>query len=211
MNTAAAESVGFAITAPELWFELDLHPVTRAENIRRLVYERVREQPELRDQRAAIVRLLEDFAQRATASGAVYSSAFVQPSTDGPITGSLTISIVDGPADVGGAEPDPVRALLERLTPRPRGADGVTWLDVAVVDLADYGPVARTSGVEDLQLPDGSPVRVVTMQTFVPLPAVGPGRRVALVSASSPVLWLAEELLDLFDAVTSTFRLVRSA
>jgi hypothetical protein len=55
-------------------------------------------------------------------------------------------------------------------------------------------------------MPEGSGwIRTVLMQTFIPVP--GPHRKqVALVTASSPILPLATELLDLFDAVTSTFR-----
>jgi hypothetical protein len=57
--------------------------------------------------------------------------------------------------------------------------------------------------VEDLALPDGSGhIRSVVMQTFVPVPD---DRRVMIVSCSSPVVLLAEDLLDLFDAITSTF------
>ena len=43
------------------------------------------------------------------------------------------------------------------------------------------------------------------MQTFVPFP--GPTlTRVAIITGSSPILPLADELFDLFDAITSTFR-----
>ena len=43
------------------------------------------------------------------------------------------------------------------------------------------------------------------MQTALPVPD---SHKVFLISASSPVVVLAEELHDVFDAVTGTFRLM---
>jgi hypothetical protein len=64
----------------------------------------------------------------------------------------------------------------------------------------------RTSGVEDVELPDGSGwIRSVVMQTIIPVPDT---EKVTMVTLSSPSLALAEEFLDLFDAVTGTFRFV---
>jgi hypothetical protein len=46
------------------------------------------------------------------------------------------------------------------------------------------------------------------MQTYVPLPDVN---RVAVVTCSSPAVEVATALLDVFDAITGTFRLLRAA
>jgi hypothetical protein len=72
------------------------------------------------------------------------------------------------------------------------------------VELEQAGTAARSYGVEDVPV-DAGYVRTVFMQTMVPVPRVN---KVFLVSASSPVVPLAAELHDLFDAVTGTFRLV---
>jgi hypothetical protein len=189
-----AASVGFSLTVPRDWYELDLMPATRDASLKALVYEQTRQVPELRAMRADIVRLVREFAVRAHEAGAVYCACFVTPTDAGPVTGSMTVTVVDPPPGPDGPELDRLLDLLS--TP-----GGPT---VAVADLKHVGQVARTYGVEDVPLPEGGSVRSVVMQTFVPL---GDGR-VALVTASSPVLWLEESLLDLFDAVTSTFRLV---
>ena len=60
-------------------------------------------------------------------------------------------------------------------------------------------------GIEDTPVGDGRLLRHVFMVTAVPLPR---DQRTFLVAASSPTLPLADALLDLFDAVTGTFRVV---
>ena len=187
-------STGFALTVPRDWYEIGLLPSTREAALRSLVYERTRQLPELRAMRADIVRLVREFAVRAYDAGAVYCACFVTPTDAGPITGSLTVTVIDPP-------PGPDHAQLDRLLDLLERPDGPS---VAVVDLPLVGQVARTYGLEDVPMPEGGAVRSVVMQTFVPL---GDGR-LALVTGSSPVLWLEDSLLDLFDAVTSTFQLI---
>jgi hypothetical protein len=186
--------LAFALTVPRDWYEIDLLPATRDTSLQSLVYEQTRQVPELRSMRADIVRLVREFASRAHEAGAVYCACFVTPTEAGPVTGSLTVTVVDPPPGPDGPQLD---LLLDLLT-SPGGPT------VAVAELPHVGQVARTYGIEDVPFPDGGSVRSVVMQTFVPL---GDGR-VALVTGSSPVLWLEESLLDLFDAVTGTFRLV---
>lgn len=205
----AAGTLGFSLTVPPSWFEIELRPGRRDEALRALVEERVRAQPELWEQRSGITRLLREQARRAWDAGAVYCSSMVEPTDEGPITAAVTVSIVTGPLDASSDDPDRVTPLLERLAVKEPADEDDTWSRPGVVQIEDVGPCARTSGVEDLVLPeDAGWVRSVVMQTFVPVPGQ---RRLLLVSCSSPVLPLAEELLDLFDAVTSTLRLVDGA
>lgn len=92
-----------------------------------------------------------------------------------------------------------------RRTKKP----GDSWRKVTTVDIPGVGPAARTQGVEDIPLPgDGlnRTVRAVLMQTYIPVP--GQEGKVALVAGSSQVLDLADSFLDIFDAITSTFRFV---
>lgn len=200
----APPGLGFALTVPASWFELDLRPATRDAAIRSLVEERVRDQPELADQRAAIVRILRRQARQAWESGALYCACMVEPTDEGPITAAVTVGVVHGPLDApsGG---DRLAPLLERLHPRPATGPDDPWTRVEVVTVEGAGECARTAGVEDVDLPDGAGwVRTVLLQTFVPVPG---SRSVVLLTCSSPVLPLADVLLDLFDAVSSTFRL----
>jgi hypothetical protein len=197
--------VGFSIIVPDSWFELDLHAATREASISALVDARVTPIPELREHRATITRLLRRQARTAADGGAVYCACMVEPTEDGPLPASLTVTFAPGPL-AAGDDADRFAALVDSLqTKEPKDADD-TWSRVTTVDIPELGPCARQYGVEDVDLPDGAGwLRVVLMQTFVVLP----GRnRVAIVSASSPVLPLADAWFDVFDAVTGTLRLV---
>lgn len=200
-----ADRLGFTITVPETWYELDLDPATRSGSIRGLVEDHVRGS-QLWDQRHALVRLMEEQAERARAAGASYCAAFSMPTPAGPVTGSVTVSLVGDPmAGVEGA----LAGIAAGFVEVPRGEDPLApYAETTTVDLPGTGSCPRTSGIEDADVGDGLLVRHAFMLTAVPLPELG---KAFLVSASSPVLPLADTLLDLFDAVTSTFRVVRPA
>lgn len=193
--------LGFSLTVPESWFELDVAPATRDDSIRRLVEERVRGHQEMWQSRHGIARILRDEAAKAWETGATYAACMVQPTDDGPITASVVVSLVRGPVGAT-AEGDPTGALLDRLAPVPPTDDG-RFTSVATVEV-DGVRGARSYGIEDVEVRGGY-VRTVFMQTMLPVPGMN---KVFLISASSPVVPLAAELHDLFDAVTGTFRLV---
>lgn len=205
MNAVGAETpldaTGFGINVPESWFEVDLHPDTRNGSINDLVTQRLRDVPELYEHRAALSRALRSAARSAYAGGAVYCGTMVQGLGDAVITATVTVALVEAPDDDAGAE-----AIARQLTAIPKRGDDEPWRAVVSVEMPHVGRVPRTQGMEDIVMPEGSGwIRTVLMQTFVPVP--GPQtNRVALITCSSPILPLADELLDLFDAVTSTFR-----
>ena len=193
--------LGFTLTVPESWFEIDVEPATRDESIRRLVEDRVRGNETMWAVRHEITGLLRQQARQAWEAGATYAASMAVPTDDGPITASVVVSLVRGP--VGGRADDVAALVAERLAVVPRTDDG-RFTSVSTVDLPTVGVCARSFGVEDVPLDRGF-VRTVFMQTFAPVPHLN---KLFLVSASSPVVALAEDLLDLFDAVTGTFRLV---
>ncbi len=194
--------LGFTITVPDTWFELDVAPATRDESIRRLVEERVRDHHEMWQARHGITRILRDEARKAYDAGATYAACMAMPTEDGAVTASVVVSLVRGPVGAT-AEGDPVGSLVDRLVPVPPTDDG-RFTSVTTVELEEAGTAARSYGVEDVPV-DAGYVRTAFMQTMVPVPRMN---KVFLVSASSPVVPLAAELHDLFDAVTGTFRLV---
>jgi hypothetical protein len=190
-------TVRFGLAVPRSWYELELHPARRDRAIRELVEERTRGNDVMWERRHAITKLLVQQATDARASGASYCAGFSLPTDEGPVTGSITVSLVDRPADGGRVGPaDTFRQL-------PRGTDPLApYAETTLVDLPGAGPCARSSGIEDTPFPGGGLLRHVFMVTAVPVP----GReQLFLVAASSPVLPLADALLDLFDAVTGTF------
>ncbi|MFT4122627.1 MAG: hypothetical protein QM635_02225 [Microbacteriaceae bacterium] len=193
----------FTVTTPRSWFELELRPDRRDTAIRDLVGARVRETPELWRYRGEIVRTLRRYARNAWQSGARYAGAFVTPAEDTTVTGCLTVTAVPPPPGAGDASERVIERLIATSTGPRRSGDEATWSSVVVVDIPRLGRCPRSYGVEDVRLPDDTGVvRVVTMQTFVRAPDGG----MLLVSASSPDLDLAEELFELFDAVTATIR-----
>lgn len=201
--------VGYTIRVPGSWFEVDVRPATRAASATDLVNARITDLPELRERRADIVRLVRKQAADAWDAGAVYCAVMAEPVADGLLPACVTVSFVAGPADARSDAEDRLGPLLAPLKPRPAKGEDDPWTEVTTLELPEAGPAARAYGVEDVEDPaSGRALRVVTMQTFVPLPDVN---RVAIVSCSSPAVEVAPALIDVFDAVTGTFRLFRTA
>jgi len=201
-DTAAT---AFALTVPDTWFEIELRPNVREEFTRALVYERVKNQPELREHRATIVRLLLEFAERAWNSGARYCGCMVEPTAEGPITASVTVTIIDAPPGSSTEQnSERIDAVLDAFVPvgsvAPKDAPTLT-----IATLPKVGEAARMYGKEVVDIGGGTRIESVFMRTFVPIPN---STQLALIAAASPVLWLEAELLDLFDAVTGTFEFV---
>ncbi len=187
----------FSLAVPASWFEHDVHPDTRESSLDRLLEEQVRDVPELRPHRTALSRLLREQAAAAWDAGAAYSASMVEPTDDGPVVASVVALVVPGPVD-GDTGLD---ALLAPFAPEPRTQDDRPWRETGTVEVSGIGACGRSWGVSDVVLPDDSgTVRVVTMQTLVPLPQ----RTVLLLTCSSPVLALVDDLLDLFEAVSDT-------
>lgn len=197
--------LGFAITVPDSWYELDLQPATRDESIRLLVEDRVRGNDELWAQRRAIATMVGRYAAAAYDAGATYAACFVMPTDDGPITGSVTVSLVQAPSTEGDEDAADLLARLTRQVPRAGELDPYSL--VTVVEIPTAGRCSRSYGIEDVRV-EGGYVRTVFMQTAVPVAVEHGPDRVFLISGSSPVVPLWAEMHDLFDAVTGTFRLV---
>ena len=201
MTASPSATTGFAISIPDAWLEVDLHPDSRNASINDLVTRQVKDVPQLREHRTALVRALRSAARSAHSAGAVYCASMVQPIEDAVIAATVTISLVEAPNEENASE-----TIVSHLEAVPRGSgEDPVWREVTSAELAGIGRVPRTQGVEDITMPEGTGwIRSVIMQTFVPVP--GSDGRVALITCSSPILALSTELLDLFDAVTSTFR-----
>jgi hypothetical protein len=192
---------------PASWFEVDLRPATRDNSASELVRQRIKDAPELRERRADIAKLLRRQAAAAWDAGAVYCAVMAEPVADGLLPGSVTVSFISGPLDADSSAEDRFGPLLTPFTPKkPKNPDD-TWTEITMVELPKAGTAARVYGVEDVEIESGRPLRMVTMQTFVPLPDVN---RVAIVGCSSPAVVMAAALHDVFDAITSTFSLYRT-
>ena len=192
-----ADRIAWTLSLPDAWFELDLSPATRTESARRMVEEAFHGNDELWRRRREISRLVAEAAERAHAAGALYAACLALPTEDGVISASVSVLLAATPEGEG--SPDLLPAI-------PRGADPLSpYRHVETVDLPGIGPVPRTSGIEETEVDEGRFVRHVSMVTLVPLPGEG---HTFVVSCSSPVLALDVELLDLFAALSDTFRTV---
>jgi hypothetical protein len=196
---------GVSISVPESWYEFDIHPASRDDNIRRAVNQRIRAMPELAQYRSALLKLLRDMARNAWNSGAVYCGCMAEELENVPVTASMTVAVVSTRSPDGELVDLDPRVMVQALKAKTARHPQDTWQRVTTVDIVGVGTAARTEGVEDLPLP-GTPrtVRMVTMQTFVRVP--GMDDRVVVVTGTSPAVNLQDAFLDLFDAITSTFR-----
>ncbi|MET7451229.1 hypothetical protein ABZT03_04885 [Streptomyces sp. NPDC005574] len=208
METLTVERGGFRINVPESWWEFDVRPESRDDSIRRMVNERVRQRPELAQYRDTYTAFLRKAAADAWKSGALYCGCMAESfGGDTPITGSVTVSLVGGRTRDGAPLSTDPATMAAGLATREAKKEGDAWRKVTTVDIPGVGTVARTYGIEDIEVPDDAlkrTIRAVLMQTFIPVP--GQEGKVALVAGSSQVLDLADSFFDIFDAITSTFR-----
>ncbi|WP_424642509.1 hypothetical protein [Embleya sp. AB8] len=181
-----------------------MHPATRDDNIRRAVAARAREIPAFAERRGDLVRALRAMAGQAWEAGAIYCGCLAEEIEGIRVNASITMAAASlrGP-DGDLSDGDPL-AIAARLKPKRAEHPQDTWQSVRLVEIRDVGPAARSEGVVSVAGSTGRSVRLVSMQTFVPIPGIAD--RVAVISGSSPTVDLADPLLELFDAITSTFR-----
>ena len=204
------ERGGFTISVPMSWWEFDIHPATREDSIRRLMRQRVRQNPALAEHQGTLSKFLNRAARQAYDSGAVYIGCMAQNFGTVPVTATVTVSAIGARTPDGQLLPTDAASIVAGLQEKTAPREGDPWRKVTAIEIPEAGPAARTYGIEDVAEPGGSrAMRVVLMQTFIPVP--DRSGRVALVSGSSGVLDLADSFFDIFDAVTSTFRFTPAA
>jgi len=202
-GTAQERAPGrFSVRVPDSWYEFDLWRATRTGDLARLVDARVADVPALAPHRGAVLRLLRDVAADAERRGAVFCAAMAEP--DGA-EGTLLVAAM---GFVTAGSPDPgensVEAIAAQLSGTATEGDPGAGRRVRLVELA-AGRGVRVQGIEPAAMAAGVATDCVTMQTILPVP--GDATLVNLVLVS-PNVELAEPLLDLFDAVTSTLHWV---
>ncbi|AYN33155.1 hypothetical protein DUI70_2656 [Streptomyces albus] len=208
LESLTVERGGFRIKVPQSWWEFDIRPQSRDDNIRALLNDRIRRHPELAPHRGQFTAFLRKAAQEAWDSGALYCGCMAETfGGEVPVTASVTVSLVGARDSRGEPLPNDPATITSQLSEKQAGREGDAWRKVKTVEIPGTGTAARTYGIEDVKVPgDERTVRAVLMQTYVPVPEQ-PGK-VALIAGSSQVLDLADSFFDMFDAITSTFRFV---
>lgn len=206
------ELLGVHILVPKSWHEFDMHPEAINQSIREIVAEKVKERPELAEHKGALRKLLRNSAGMARENNVVFASSMAEVIDGETMTASLTVSVSkaenEQTGEVAQTGLDTLLSTLNPIAPGRRPTD--PWRRVSIVDLPDEVTAVRSEGIEEIELPDGrGSHRAVMMQTLVPYPGNDP--KVAVITASTPQLALAEPMLQLFDAITATFRFVYAA
>ncbi|WP_422739163.1 hypothetical protein ACN263_07965 [Micromonospora sp. WMMD729] len=130
--------------------------------------------------------------RQARRSGAVHAAGVFEMYENGPLTATVVVALVTPPAngDILGA----LTAVAQ-----PNRADG-TWRRVTTAAIPRIGTVGRVYGIQNV-VQDGVTIRCAVMHTVVPMPG---SADVVVVTGSSPNLAEAEEIFELFGAITET-------
>lgn len=224
----------FALDLPEGWLGIDIARAMRSGLVAKLVDRRIAEVPELAKARSQIVRTLKELVAQAHEQGATYCAANVEDyGTDGVFIASLAVIIMDadqvGQAMAAAGQPlasPSVEVIASQISTRAQvqGSDA-DWQHVRIVQLP-AGPAVRVEAVSTIGAADGYPtqprpasfgappapegptlrglrpqVRWVTMQNLLPIPGTD---TVLNLVFNSPHVVVAEALLNVFDAISST-------
>lgn len=195
--TAGRPATGFRFHIPDSWIDYDLGNL------------------DLTDRQAQLRRAATDDAQRrsidetfrqarrlirsARRQGAMSAAGTIGMFDDGLLMAFMVVFGITTPA----GEEMSVRTLTAQLS-RPSGPNGVGDRTVTAVELPGIGRVARITGTEMASITDDLSFAVVAMHTIIPIP--GQPDSYLIMSGMSPNLPLAGEVLDIFDAITGTFR-----
>ena len=180
---------------PATWNRLDLAPATRLTSIARLVKRTTKAGPEFAEARTTMRAEFERAAEIGAASGA--SLAFVYWSApEGKVaSASLFVALVDATGRLEGHPAPGPRALADALAARYGGEVGEL----------EAGPAARVRRRGRVPAENGSgtgpEAEIVTW--YVPHES---GRRLAVLTFSTPNVGLAEEFGEVFDTVADTLR-----
>jgi hypothetical protein len=196
-----AGATGFVLNVPSSWTDFDLSGEALAA-MRQAALAEVHE-TRLRAEVNDYFRKAREITRAARRQGALYAAGTATMYDDGLFMGHCMVFAVSAPAGQELTLP-----VLSAQLSRTGDGESAQPADrtVTAVELPDIGTVARVTGTEVAQLMDDIRIRMLTMHTIVPLP--GEQGNYLIVTCATPNLPLAEQAYDLFDAITSTFRLV---
>ncbi|QDY79433.1 hypothetical protein [Streptomyces qinzhouensis] len=190
------EPDSFGIAVPEGWTRYDLEGDALAE-ARAGMLRRTPDRAE-RDLVNGTFRNARRILAAARRHGAVYAAGVTDLFEDGLLLAGVMIFRLT---------PPPGESFTAHELARQFSATGRRRRDrgdrrFSTVELPGIGPVGRLTGVEEADAANGVSYRVLVMHTVIPVPA---SRRVLIVTGYSPNLPLADQLYDVFDAITGTF------
>ncbi|WP_440070634.1 hypothetical protein [Streptosporangium sp. OZ121] len=199
----------FVLDVPDSWTDLDLSGSVLAETraAALALAGSPREQVAVND----LFRQAREISRAARRRGALFAAGTAVMFDDGLFLGYAMVFAVTVPPGreltlpVLAAQLSSPAANGPKSRNAPKGG-GKEPADrtVSAVTLPDIGQVARITGVEEAPLTADISIRMLTMHTVVPIPESA--RDYLIVTCASPNLPLAEEVYELFDAISGTFR-----
>lgn len=187
-----AASATLTVFVPSTWSVLDLDPGTSTGSIARLVEERIGGGPELWAERRQMMAGLERSIETAVAQGAVLGYVLLSTAGGKVAAASLFVSLIAATGELGEV-PEPA-AAAEGLAARLGGE--VRELPV--------GPAVRMRRRRTVAVGDREgPSDVEIVQWYV---LHETGRRLGLLTFSTPNVGLADEFGEVFDLIAATLR-----
>ncbi|MFF3752466.1 hypothetical protein ACFYYH_18730 [Streptomyces sp. NPDC002018] len=196
MRTAAR----FLLNVPDVWTEMDMSgeqmATARAEALS--ATDNPRERARIND----LFRQGREISRSARDHGALFSAGTATFYDDGLFLAYAMVFAVTTPE--GMELTLPVLSAQLGLS----DATGVAPKDRVITSatVPSVGRVARVTGTEETRITADINVKLLTMHTMMPVP--GSPQEFLVVTCASPNLPLKEQVYDLFDAVTGTFRFV---
>ncbi|MFE3461025.1 hypothetical protein ACFXKD_26075 [Nocardiopsis aegyptia] len=193
-------NIMFDIDVPETWTQYDLS----GDAIARLRAQALEQHGNRPEETEALNELFTDMANvtsEVTGAGMLAAAGAFEEYDDGFFM--ATVCVFAFPAGKGEQTMDPLRMVEYVYSDSATAREG-TWLRKTAIDLTEQGlgVCGRIHGVADYDT-DEAIVRSVVMHTAFEYPDLN--KRI-LVSCTSPNSQEAEEVLDLFDAITGTAR-----
>ncbi|MEU5976849.1 hypothetical protein [Streptomyces sp. NPDC047315] len=191
----APDSFGIAI--PETWAHYDLD----GDGLVPVRAEMLRQAPKKadRDLINAMFRNARRILATARQHGALYAAGTTTMYEDGLLmAGVMIFSLSPPPGETFSAQE---LARQFSTTGRRRKHSGVERR-FTTVELPRIGRVGRLTGVEQSDVAHGVSSKMLVMHTVVPVPG---SRRVLVITCYSPNLPLADQLNEVFSAITGTF------
>jgi len=205
LEEEVAPPAQFGLTVPDHWARFDLSdaPLARA---RREALKKAKD-PVARMRVEDLFRQAKALSQSARRHGALWGAGTVTIYDDMLFLGNVMVfAVAAGEGGAGADVQDVIRQLSKSSPTEAEGAAGAAATQprvVSTVELPNVGEAVRTVGTAKVTVNSQAKVEMLTMNTFIPVP---PGEgKFMLVTCCSPNIPLAEEVYELFDAITSTF------
>jgi len=204
-QTTAAVPYEVSLGFPEKWWSLDLHPSVRDAEVRRRILngisaqDRVEYADELRD----LVRQARHFAAEAHRAGALWIQGLFEVYEGELLMGATTVVRITLP---DGFTPD-LSELMVAYALRNAGlplGKGTPAHRTELLSLEHAGPAGRATTIEDIELRPEQTLRMLIMQTLVPLPETND---LLIVASYTPNLDQSDAFLALFESIADSLRL----